>query len=55
VSTLNRSLVLEEIKESVIDLDDLFSLRHLSISNHSTDAQTAHQVVKVSGNITVSF
>lgn len=55
MSTINRSLILEEIKESNTDFDDLFSLQYLSISNHSTDEQTAHQVVNVTGNITVSF
>jgi hypothetical protein len=55
VSTFNRSLALEEIKESTIQIDDLLPVRHLSISNASTDLQPACRVVKVSGNITVSF
>jgi len=55
VSKLSRSLALEEIKESDRDLDDLLLVRHLSISNVSTEPQPACQVVKVSGNITVSF
>ena len=55
VSSFNRSLALEENEGSVQDLDALLHLRHLSISNGSTEAQPACQVVKVSGTITVSF
>ena len=55
VSTYNRSFAYEEIKEPENQLVDLLPLRHLSISNASTDVQSASQVVKVSGNITVSF
>jgi hypothetical protein len=55
VSTHNRSLAFEEIKEPEDNIFDLLSMRHLYISNASTDAQPASQVVKVSGNITVSF
>lgn len=55
VSLLNRSLVLEEIKESEDHLLDLLPVRYLSISNDSTDTLPACQVVKISGNITISF
>jgi hypothetical protein len=55
VSTCNRSLAFEEIREPENHLVDLLPLRHLSISNASADVQLASQVVKVSGNITVSF
>ena len=55
MSLVNRSLALEEIKESDRDLDDLLLVRHLSISNAATESQPACQVVKVSGSITVSF
>lgn len=55
MSTLNRSLAFEEIQETQELLEDLLPMRHLSISNASTDAQPVYQVVKVSGNITVSF
>lgn len=55
MSTLNRSLALEEIKEPENDFVDLLPVRHLSISNASTDAQPVCQVVRVSGNITISF
>jgi len=55
VSTFDRSLAFEEIGEPEVPLVDLLPVRHLSISNVSTDTQLVHQVVKVSGNITVSF
>jgi hypothetical protein len=55
VSTFNRSLAFEEIKESEVKLEELLPVRHLSISSVSTTAQPVHQVVKVSGSITISF
>lgn len=55
MSILNRSLAVEEIERSDCDLEDLILVRHLSIRNASTEAQPVCQVVKVSGNITVSF
>ena len=55
MSILNRSFAYEKIREPENDLVDLLPMRHLSISNASTDPQPASQVVKVSGNITVSF
>lgn len=56
VSKYNRSLAFEEIREPAEDyLVDLLPMQHLSISNASTDLKPATQVVKVSGNITVSF
>ncbi len=55
MSILNCTLAFEEIKEPEDKVLDLLSMRHLSISNNSTDAQPTHQVVKVRGNITVSF
>lgn len=55
VSTINRSLALEEINGSAQDLEELLHLRNLSISNVSTEDQPACQVVKVGGSITVSF
>lgn len=51
----NRALAYEEISEPEQHLVDLLPMRHLSISNASTDLQPAKKVVKVSGNITVSF
>lgn len=55
VSSFNRSLALEEVSESVSDHEDLLHLRHLYISNASTEKQPVLKVVKVSGSITVSF
>jgi hypothetical protein len=55
VSTFNSSLAFEEINDPEEDFIDLIPMRHLSVSNASTDAQSHYQVVKVSGNITVSF
>lgn len=55
MSLLNRSLALEEIERSDNGLEEMLLARHLSISNASTEAQPACQVVKVSGTITVSF
>ncbi len=52
---INRSLALEETKQVENQFVDLIPVRHLSISNASTDTQPICQVVKVSGNITVSF
>jgi hypothetical protein len=53
VSLLNRSLALEETKES--ENLAVLPVRHLSISNASTDTQPTFEVVKISGNITISF
>lgn len=55
MSTLNSALAFEEIRDPEDNIVDLLPMRHLSISNASTDVQPANQVVKVSGNITVSF
>lgn len=56
MSTYNSSLAFEEIREPEDQLVDLLPMPYLSIiSNVSTDTQPASQVVKVSGNITVSF
>ena len=55
MSLCNRSLAFEEIRESEEHIVDLLPMQHLSISNASTDFRPATQVVKVSGNITVSF
>lgn len=54
MSILDRSLALGEIKGSVDPLIDLLPVQYLSI-NLSTPAQPVCQVVKVSGNIAVSF
>jgi hypothetical protein len=53
VSILNRSLALEETRETEEILVDLAPVRHLSISNASSDPQP--KVVTVSGSIIVSF
>lgn len=55
MSILNRSLALEEVSETQCDIEDLLQVRHLSISNASTEPQHACHVVKVSGSVTVSF
>jgi hypothetical protein len=55
VSILNSSLAFEEIRDPEDAFVDLLPMRYLSISNASTDVQPVNQVVKVSGNITVSF
>lgn len=55
MSTYNRALACEEIRESEKDFAEFLPVRYLSISSVSTDTQTANQVVMVSGNITVSF
>lgn len=46
---------MEEIREPVEELVDLLPLRYLSLSNASADFQPVNQVVKISGNITISF
>lgn len=55
VSICHRALILEEIGKSEDHFVDLFPLRHLSLSNASTDRQPVIQVVKVSGTVTISF
>lgn len=55
MSKCNRSLAVEEINQPVEECVDLLPLRYLSLSNASTDIQPVNQVVKVSGNITISF
>jgi len=56
VSTYKSALACEEVEEiEHHHLVDLLSMQHLYISNASTEPQTTYQVVKVSGNITVSF
>lgn len=55
MSIANRSLALEEIKKSEIDIEDLLLGRHLSVSNTAPDAQPVCHVVKIKGSITVSF
>lgn len=56
MSTYNCSLAFEEIREPGANhLVDLLPMQHLSISNAPTDLKPATQVIKVSGNITVSF
>ena len=51
----DRSLVCEEIAEQETDLAVFLQMRHLFTGNASADPQPVSQVVKVSGNITVSF
>jgi len=55
VSTYKSSLACEEIRDTEEHLLSLLPLRYLSISDVSAEAQPVLQVVKVSGNITVSF
>lgn len=60
VSKYNHALAYQDIRESENDLIendhfDLLPLQYLSLSNASTDLQANFKVVKVSGNITVSF
>ena len=55
VSILNRSLTLEEIKETEAYLIDLLPPSELFNSNTSIVPQLVNQIVKVSGNVTVSF
>lgn len=55
VSTYNRSLVLEEIKETENLFLDLLPLRRQQTSHVSHEIEPAVKVVKVSGSITVSF
>jgi hypothetical protein len=53
VSTYNRSLALEEIEQTYVELDELLEMRHVSIGRCATEEQS--QAVKISGTITVSF
>lgn len=55
MSNYNRSLALEEMKESEVELGGYLPAKHLNLSNESTEAQLEHRVVKVCGTITVSF
>jgi hypothetical protein len=55
VSKFKRSLALEDVKETEMELEVYDPVRHLSISNVDADIQPLNQVVKVSGSITVSF
>lgn len=55
VSTYTIARALEEIKDTENQFLDLLPMRHLSLSNISSDLQPASHVVVVSGNITVSF
>lgn len=55
MSNINSSLAYEEIETEVLNANINFLSRHLSISNAAPQEQAACQIVKVSGNITVSF
>lgn len=55
VSKYNSALAYQEIRETEHDLPDLLPMRHLFLSDVSTDQQPIICVVKVSGTITVSF
>jgi hypothetical protein len=54
VSKYQHALAYQEIRDEH-DLYDLSLMRHLSLSNVTADIQPIVSVVKVSGNITVSF
>lgn len=55
MSYYNRSLALEDVQETEVKLEELLPVRHLTLSDVSTETQPVKQVVKVCGSITVSF
>lgn len=54
VSTYKSALAYEDVSEPIAQVVDLLPMRHISF-NTSPAVQPASHVVKVSGNITVSF